>query len=189
MNNELVKKPFFTTEEAKSFGISRRMLSYYLEKGIIERIARGIYRSVENEFSIDDESWIDIVAIANKIDGVICLISALNFYGLTDEFMKEYWIAVPHDHTGLNISNTRIVRMRNIEMGVIKVKVCNIDVKIFDVERTIIDTFRLLDIETAVKALKSYFNRKNERANIKKLIKYSKILRVDISKYIEAITI
>lgn len=189
MHEELVKKPFFTTEEARSFGISRRMLSYYLEKGIIERIARGVYRSVANEISIDDESWIDIVAIANKIDGVICLISALNFYDLTDEFMKEYWIAVPHEHTGLNIPNTRIVRMRNIEMGVTKAEICDVEVKIFDIERTIIDTFRLLDIETAVKALKRYFNRKNERPNIKKLNNYAKILRVDISKYIEAITI
>ena len=189
MNLELLKKPFFTTAEAESYGISRRMLSYYLEKGIIERISRGLYRSVENELSPNDEAWMDIVAITSKVEGVICLLSALDYYGLTDEFMKEYWVAVPHAHTGHKIPNTRIIRMRNIDMGVEKVSICNVDVKIFDVERTIVDTFRLLDIETAVKALKYYFKRENERPNIKKLIDYSKKLRVDISKYIEAITI
>ena len=47
--------------------------------------------------------------------------------------------------------------MRNIDIGVNTIKMAGFKVKIFDKERTIIDSFRLLDFETAMKALKNIF--------------------------------
>ena len=41
----LLKKPSFTSVEAKEHGVSSRMLVYFYKEGYLERIGRGIYRS------------------------------------------------------------------------------------------------------------------------------------------------
>ena len=60
---------------------------------------------------------------------------------------------------------------------------------IFDRERTIIDAFRLLDKEVAIKALRMGLRKKGEaRLDLEKLKVYAKILRVKIEPYILAET-
>lgn len=186
---ELFKRPFFTSKEANDAGCSNRMLSYYVENGTLERISRGVYRGSDYE-DVVDSKWLGLATSAKSIkNGVICLLSALIYYELTDEFMSEYWIAIPHKQSKSSMPSTKIVRMRNVELGISSIKLCEMDVKIFDVERTIIDSFRLLDLETSMKALKSYMSGACGKPNIKKLTKYSKELRQDISKYILPFTI
>jgi predicted transcriptional regulator of viral defense system len=188
--SELITKSSFTTEEAKLSGLSPRMLSYYVEKGEIERIAKGVYRFSDYMAKDENIQWEELAVAAQRIsNGVICLVSALNFYELTDEMMKEHWVAVPHSNPHTHFPMTRVVRMRNMTLGIQKKKIANIDVKIFDVERTIVDSFRLLDFETAMKALKLYLSGKCGKPNIKKLVQYSKELRADIKKYIAPLTI
>ncbi len=177
-------KPFFTTKEAEAIGLSRRMLSYYVKNGTLKRIGKGIYQS-SNYKDDQDIKWSGLLMSAKASgNGVICLLSALIYYELSDEFLNEYWIAIPHNHSKINVKNTRVFRMRNMELGVTEIKISGEKVKIFDIERTIIDSFRLLDIETAMRALKTYMSGSKGKPNIKKLNKYSKELRLDISKYL-----
>lgn len=177
-------RPYFTTKEAEAKGVSRRMLSYYVKNGALKRIGKGIYQS-SNYKDDQDIKWLGLLMSAKASgDGVICLLSALIYYELSDEFLNEYWIAIPHNHSKVDVQNTRIFRMRNIELGMSEIKISGENVKIFDIERTIVDSFRLLDIETAMRALKAYMSGTKGRPNIKKLNKYSKELRVDISKYL-----
>jgi len=62
--------------------------------------------------------------------------------------------------------------------------------KIFDRERSIIDAFRYLDKEIALKALQAYLKTtKENKPDFKKLRKYAKTLRVDLTPYIMAFTI
>ena len=97
---KLAKKPFFNIKEAEKRGISRRMLSYYVEKGEMERIARGVYCSSHYEPSDKNLKWEELAVAARNIQGgVICLISALVYYDLTDEMMKKFWIAVDNSHS------------------------------------------------------------------------------------------
>ena len=184
---KLVKKPFFTIKEAKKCGISRRMLSYYAKKGELNRIARGVYCSVHYESSEKNLKWEELAVTASNIqDGVICLISALVYYNLTDEIMKEFWIAVNNDRSKIVFPLCRIIRMRNMKTGVVIIKIAGLKVKIFDKERTIIDSFRVLDFETAMKALKKYLQ--TEKPNINKLNRYTKILRASkVQEYITAL--
>lgn len=183
--SELRRKPSFTTDEAKQYGLSSRMLSYYVDKGELERLARGVYRFSDYIGKDEDLMWEELAVAAQRISGgVICLVSALNYYGITDERMKEHWIAVPNSYGHAHFPMTRIVRMRNISLGVKTIKMAGINVKIFDVERTIIDSFRILDFETAMKALKLYLSGKCGKPDLKKLTKYSKELRGGISKYL-----
>lgn len=186
--SQLQQKPFFTTQDAKSLGISARMLSYYVHRGDVERIARGVYRFTNDQFLDETINWVGLaVAAMNVKGGVICLLSALSYYELTDEFMNEYWIAVPNHRTRVHFPMTRVIRMRNMSLGIETIKLANMKVKIFNKERTIVESFRLLDIETAMTALKHYMSGTQDKPKIKKLLSYSKTLRVDITKYIVAL--
>ncbi len=186
----LQQKPFFSTQEAKSAGISPRMLSYYTKNGVIERIAHGLYRSVQYVPNSEEIQWHNLALAAKNIkQGIICLLSALSYYELIDEFVNEYWIAVPNSHSRVHFPMTRVVRMRNMMLGVNSIKLADMKVKIFNQERCIIEAFKMLDIETAITALRSYMTNKHKKPNIKKLLSYSRILRVDISKYILPFTL
>lgn len=170
-------------------GIPSRMLNYFCSKGLIERVSRGVYKVKDIRFGQDIE-WEDLALTAMSIpNGIICLISALCYYDLTDEIMREFWIAVPHSTTSPKRTLTRIIRMRNITLGQSTAKIGKYDLKIFDRERTVVDAFRYLDKEIAIKALQLYLSQnKNVKPNIKKLLRYAKALRVNLTPYIQAIT-
>jgi predicted transcriptional regulator of viral defense system len=186
----LSKRPVFSSAEGREAGIPARMLAYFCSQGEIERIGRGVYKIKHVDFDRDFE-WEDLALTAMSIpNGVICLISALSYYGLTDEIMREFWIAVPHSTTSPVRENTHIIRMRNTSLGQSTVKIGNQEIKIFNRERTIIDAFRYLDKEVSLKALQAYLKTsKDIKPEIDKLIKYAKKLRVDLTPYILAFTI
>lgn len=184
----LLSQPMFTAGEAKNLGVSRQLLAYYAKKGTLERIHPGTYRSAAYEPQVDFE-WEGLAQAAATIpNGVICLISALCYYRLTDQVMRESWIAVPHQQRAPKRPNTRIIRMRNLSLGVTKVSLGEYTVCIFDRERCIVDAFRYLDKELAIKALKRYLQPSKYKADMRKLQSYSKKLRVNLTSYILAYT-
>jgi predicted transcriptional regulator of viral defense system len=181
--------PVFTAAEARAAGIPSRMLSHFCKKGLIERVARGVYRGSQAKIKIDFQ-WEDLALVALSIpNGVICLISALCYYGLTDQIMREFWIAIPNASKSPQRQKTRIIRMRNIELGQKEIQMGVHRLKIFDKERTIVDSFRYLSREVAIKALQTYLRQTSSgKPNLDKLMKYAKSLHVDIHPFIMALT-
>ena len=186
----LLKAPSFTRKQADALGVSSATLSHYVKTGKIERIARGVYRHSDAP-TVDDIRWEDLVTAAQKVKGgVVCLISAMALYEVTQEMPREYWIAIKHGTTHKKERLVRLVRMRDIDLGKTTFKVQGIEIPIFDLERTIIDAFRLLDKETAIKALKAAMKRKgSEKISVKKLEDYAKKLKVKITPYILSMTV
>ena len=184
-----IETPVFTAAEARAAGIPSRMLSHFCKKGVIERVSRGVYRGTRSNAEIKFE-WEDLALTAMSIpNGVICLISALSYYGLTDQIMREFWIAIPHASKSPQRPKTRIIRMRNIELGQTEIQIGASYLKIFDKERTVIDSFRYLSQEVAIKALQAYLRQRGaDKPNFDKLMKYAKSLRVDIHPFIMALT-
>lgn len=184
----LFEVPFFTIEEAKRLGVPRHALAYLEKRGDLERVYPGAYRFSEYEPKVEFQ-WEKLALVASSVpDGVICLISALVYYELTDQVMREVWIAVPHKSHPPRRPNTRIVRMRNIDLGKIAISLGEYRVQIFDKERCIIDAFRYLSKEIAIKALQRYFQNKSSKPDLKKLSAYAKKLRVNITPYILSCT-
>lgn len=185
----LLKKPLFKAEEARIMGIPSRMLAYYCQKGVIERVSRGLYRVIDATSGVDLDFEELVLTTASIPHGVICLISALCYYNLTDQIMREYWIAIPNEDKSPKRPHIRVVRMRNMTLGQTTIKIGKYHVHIFDRERTVVDAFRYLSNEVAIKALQTYLKPSLEhRPDLQKLSKYAKTLRINITPYIMAIT-
>lgn len=184
----LLELPLFTVEDASLQGIPRHALTYYVKTGVLERLYPGAYRSVDYEPKVDFP-WEHVAWTATSIpEGVICLISALCIYDLTDQIMREAWIAIPNRAYASKRPDTRIIRMRNIDLGKTEMLLGEFQVKIFDRERCVVDAFRYLSHEIAIKSLQRYLRSKECKPDLKKLQNYAKILRVKLTPYILAYT-
>jgi predicted transcriptional regulator of viral defense system len=185
----LLKKTAFTSREARHQRIPSRMLSYYCKQGILERISRGIFRNPNKDWGVGLDLEGLIHTAASVPEGVVCLISALCYYRLTDQIMRQYWIAIPNKNFSPKREHIRVLRMRNMILGKTVVKVGKAKMKIFDRERTVVDAFRYLSHEIAIKALQAYLKTTDDqKPDLQKLKQYAKILRVNITPYILAYT-
>lgn len=186
---KLLRRPSFTAAEARATGVSPSLLAYYLKKGTVEKLSRGVYRGWEVERKEVPFEWEDLISTAESIpNGKICLISALAIYELTDEIPRQFWIAIPHKQFAPKRPKTKIVRMRNVKTGNARLKLGATTVHIFNQERTVIDSFRFLSPETALRALKEYLSGRHGKPNLIKLRQYSRKLKTPIEKYVEAFT-
>lgn len=186
----IAKQPFFTSKESRLMGISPSVLAYYVKTGDLERIARGVYRSTSSPFP-SIECWTDLAEAAYLIpNSAICLLSALAIYGLTEEIPRQHWIAIRHGTSTLRNRRVKIIRLRNMELGKITIRLGGITVSIFDRERTVVDAFRLLSLEIAIKALKAGLAKRGKnKLNSKKLEDYAKKLRYNITPYLLSATL
>ena len=186
---KILKEPSFTASEARAAGVSPSLLAYYVKKDKIEKLSRGVYRGKESERKEVPFEWDDLISTARSIpNGKICLISALALYDLTDEIPRQFWIAIPHQQFAPRRPKAKIIRMRDVKTGSARLKLGDVTVRIFDKERTVVDSFRFLAPETAIKALKEYLSGKHGKPNLIKLRQYSRKLKVPIEKYVEVLT-
>src|ERR1043165_10283586 len=77
--------------DIKEQGIPREYLWQLQQKGLLERAGRGIYRRPGWEVTENHS----LVEAAQRVPrGVICLLSALRFHGLTTQAPFEVWVAI-----------------------------------------------------------------------------------------------
>lgn len=186
---KLLKQSMFRTSEAREAGVSASLLAYYVKTGRLERVGRGLYR-VPGAVMKTDFQWEDLVIMAKSIPGgVVCLVSALSLYEMTDEIPRAHWIAVSNATTAPKYPGARIIRMRNMTLGLSEMKVGEETIRIFDRERCIVDAFRYLSKEIAIKAFKeSLRSRVSGKIDLRKLQRYAKKMRVNLVPYILALT-
>lgn len=185
----LLERPIFSAKEAKALGVSAAALNHYVKTGILKRISRGIYQRASASPSAPGR-WNDLIeAVYSKTGGVVCLISALAIYDLTEEIPRQHWIGIRHGTSANGNRQIKIVRFRNMEVGKTEIALEGVKIPIFDRERTIIDAFRLLSRETAIKALKAAIAvRGKNRLDLRKLESYAKKLRFNIDPYLLSVT-
>ena len=185
----LLNQPSFTAKEARMLGIPAAVLSYYVKTEKLKRIRRGVYQAIDYQNS-EAFRWVDLIEAVHSINGgVVCLISALAVYDLTEEIPRQHWIGIRHDTSARSNRQIKIVRFRDIDLGKIEIELEGARIPIFDRERTIVDAFRLLSRETAIKALKSAVSQGGKnRIDLIKLEAYAKKLQVDIAPYLMSIT-
>lgn len=184
--DELLLRPYFTAKESRELGVHPALLGYYLRTGKLNRLSRGVYRSSQYEGPAENFQWEDLIeAVYSVPGGVVCLISALAVYDITDEIPRKHWIAIRHRTSFKKRKTMRVMRFRNLELGKSEIEIGGVRIPIFDMERTIVDAFRLLSIETAIKALKRALAKNGCKLDLRKLQSYAKQLRINITPYIQ----
>jgi predicted transcriptional regulator of viral defense system len=136
-----------------------------------------------------------LVSVALRIPkAVICLISALYFYGLTTQIPHKVYIALPQaaEKPRLDFPPLDIVWLsgKSYNAGIIEQQVDSVPIKIYSREKTIADCFKFrtkIGIDVALEALKDYI--KTPGREIDELLSYARIDRVEklISRYLEAL--
>lgn len=185
----LLKGRNFNSKEARTLGVSSALLSYYVSRDKLIRLGHGVYRGV-NVTAVEDFRWEDLIDAAARVkNGVICLVSALALYQLTDEIPRQHWIAISNTTRHRSDARVRIIRVRNLELGRTNFKIDHIKLAVFDRERTLVDAFKYLGTETALKALRLAVSKKRaEKVSFEKLRLYAKKLRVKIEPYLLAVS-
>ena len=172
--NYLDKYSFVTLREGRGLGVSPMTFSRFVAKGELYRIEHGVYT---NELDwLTDPLKKYIVACARYPKAVICGISALTYYDLTDEEERQTWIALPSSKT-INNNRYRVIRLTGIAytLGIGKHAFGKRIVRIYDLEKSVVDAFKYLPVDVAHKVLRSYLRMKDR--DLDKLTKYAREMR------------
>jgi len=85
------EKGLLRPRDLAQFGIPRQYLQIALERGLVERVARGLYR-LPNAAMSENVSLAEVCKRAPS--GVVCLISALSFHELTTQIPHGVYLAI-----------------------------------------------------------------------------------------------
>ena len=140
----LTKHGMLRLTELQKRGVAATTISRMVKNGEVDRLNCGLYQ-------LNDAEWdtYHSFARAAKIfrgKGVICLLSALEFYGLTDWMPDQTWVAIekhswkPHCSKQLISVVQYSEHMLNYSQEVHRIE--GVDVKVFGVAKTVVDCFR-----------------------------------------------
>ena len=156
--------PIARAYELRASGIDAKTISRAVQEGEIVQLARGLYQLAESETDIA-QSLAEATKIVPK--GVIAMVSALAFHGLTDQMPRKVWIAIsPKDWAPASAyPPLRVVEFRDryMQQGVEHHMISGVDVPIFSVAKTLADMFRnarLVDRSVAVEGLRAALDQK-----------------------------
>ncbi|HBA41178.1 MAG TPA: transcriptional regulator [Deltaproteobacteria bacterium] len=186
------KAGMFRAHELAKQGIPRVYLQRLEQQGLLVREARGLYR-VPNAKITENHS---LAEAAKRVShGVLCLLSALRFHGLTTQNPSEIWLAIgwktraPKKDT----QPLRIVRMsgKALTEGVEQHQIEGVSVKIYNPAKTVADCFKYrnkVGLDAALEALRDY--RRKHRGGMDELWRFAKICRVArvMRPYLEALS-
>lgn len=169
------------TSELKEAGYYYKKIQKLIEDGEIEQVRRGYYQYIgENSFS-------DIPTITTLFpDGVLCMESALDYYGYTDRTPAAWHLAVDNKSTRTRfnidypIVKPHFIQSDRYEVGIEKAEIDGKSVKIYDRERTICDLLlhrNKVDGEVFNMAIQRYIN--DPKKTEARLMKYAKLLHVE----------
>ncbi len=169
------------TQQAIDEGIAPRTLYQMRETGMILRESRGLYRLAE----IEPGAYFDLVQVAMRIPkGVICLISALSFHGLTTQIPHQVYVALPIDAEKPRLEYPPIrlfwLSPKTYSAGIETHELDGVEVKIYGIEKTIADCFKFrnkVGLDVALDALRDYRERKTIMVDY--LLLYARINRVE----------
>lgn len=170
---------YITTGELLKLNVNKNFLSILVKRKRIQRIENGVYK-------LPDYPMDNFYVLSTRSKHMCYSHStALYLHNMCDRVPLVYDVTVPYNYSGslLKDSNVSLKYVKNelLELGMIKIKtINNLEVKCYDVERTICDIIKdknNMDKEIYSKALKEYAKSKNK--DILKLIKYAKKLNIE----------
>lgn len=185
------KKGLLRAGELEKKGISRSAQRRLNARGTIERVGRGVY-GLPGVVLTEHHS----LAEASRLvpGGVICLLSALRFHGLTTQNPFEVWMAIGAKawRPKAGALKIRLVHFSDSSFaaGVQTHDVAGVRIRVTSAAKTVADCFKFrnkIGIDVAVEALKDFTRLYRGGAN--DLARFARICRVSrvMQPYLDAI--
>ena len=129
--------------ELRDAGVTAATVSRMEKDGEVIRLARGLYQLPDAELDANHS----LAEAAKRFPkGVICLVSALAFHGLTDQLSKKVWMAIGRNDWTPKPSEMpiRVLRFSDdlLADGVETHVIEGVSVRVFGVAKTVADCFR-----------------------------------------------
>jgi predicted transcriptional regulator of viral defense system len=129
--------------EIRRAGITAATVSRLEREGFVTKLGRGLYQ-LADAAPEGNHSLAETAKLLPK--GVICLVSALAFHGITDQMPRRVWIAIGSKDwkPQIDYPPLRVARFADkfLHDGVEFHKIEGVSVPIFGVAKTIADVFR-----------------------------------------------
>lgn len=189
---QLVRKNgWLRASDLADAGVPRAVLTRMAASGQLERAARGLYRLPDSGSSEHE----GLVTVASKVpQAVVCLLSALQFHGLTTQLPWQVWIAMPR---GSHVPRLEYPPIRMVQFtgeaytqGIETHKRDGVKLHVYSVAKTVADCFKhrnKIGMDVALEALKDA--RAQGRASFDDLWRCAKVCRVSnvMRPYMEAV--
>jgi predicted transcriptional regulator of viral defense system len=148
----------FRYADANGAGLSQYTLKKMLKAGIVVRLRQGLYEEAANE-STEERDFESATIYLGK-PSAICLISALSYYGLTDQIAKKTWIMVPANKRTIH-KDLKVIRVLtpHWDIGILQ----GASYWITSLERTLVDCIvyqKKIGLPVALAAIKQAINQK-----------------------------
>ncbi|MCY2963557.1 MAG: AbiEi antitoxin N-terminal domain-containing protein [Planctomycetota bacterium] len=186
----LTKTCVLRPQDVEAVGISRTYLNKLHSQGVLDRPSRGLY-ILQNDEPGKHRSLVE--ASRRVPQGIVCLLSALQFHGLTSQAPFEVWVAID-DKARLprvDSPSLRIVRSSGAALtyGVQEHVVEGVTIRVYAPAKTVSDCFKYrnkIGIDVAIEALRDCL--KQRKANFDELWKAAKVCRMTnvMRPYLEA---
>ncbi len=177
--------------DVEALGIARAFLTRLERRGLLKRRARGVYVLADAPVSEHHS-----LALAAKLvpRGVVCLLSALRFHGLTTQDPHEVWMAIDFKarKPSVEFPALRIVRFsgRSLADGIETHLIEAVPVRIYSPAKTVADFFKYrnkIGMDVALEALRDALRKR--KATIDEIHRFAKVCRVAnvIRPYLESV--
>lgn len=178
--------------DIRDAGIDPHLLARLVEEGTLERVARGLYRRADawSEY----RSLVDASVAAPH--AVICLLSALEYYGLTTTVPPEVYLAVPRKARPPRLAYppVHVIRYNDRMFGYGIVEQTLLDstvrVRMYSREKSIADTIHFaghVGRDIGIEALREYMHQRDR--NVDELLRAADVCRVRarVTAYLEMV--
>ena len=173
-------QPLVRPRDIEARGIARESLLRLYRQGRLVRPARGVYALAES--SVTEHHSLAVVAKLVP-HGVVCLLSALRFHGLTTQDSHEVWIAIDFKAHKPSVESPalRVVRFsgRALAEGVEENEIEGVLVHVYSVAKTVADCFKYrhkIGIDVAIEALRDAL--RSRKATVDDIHRFAKVCRV-----------
>lgn len=163
-------------KELHDAGFQTRDVSDLVTQGHIVRVKPGLYRLAGHDQSGE---YAGLAEVCRALpDGVICLLSALDYHGLTTFNPSEIYVAIPHEAKPPRLFYPPIkpfyFRERFYAPAIEQINTPAGEIRVYGREKTICDMFRYrqkLGEDLALEALKMYLKLKDSSTT--RLLEYA----------------
>lgn len=175
------QKGLLRASDLEAIDAPRVVLTRLTAAGLLDRVGRGLYR-LPNQPISEHES---LAVVAAKVpQAVFCLLTALQFHGLTTQLPRQIWIAMPRGSHAPRIDwpPIRMVQMTGGDAhaaGVEEHLRDGVTLRVYSAAKTVVDCFKhrnKIGLDVALEGLKDAWGAR--KASAEDLWHYAKVCRV-----------